>query len=453
MPEDNPRDGLAWSEASFWDIPIWTREPQLSAVETVCRRVLAIDPKDSCTVTSFDSGTWNKLYLVESPAGRVLMRVSLPADPKQKVLGEATTLRWIRDATDVPVPDVIAFDDSQDNEITFEWILMELMPGIPASKAWRKMSMSDKKSFVEQVAQFQAQLFQQSSEVGQFRSIGTLYPDQHSPEPATATPKPGHFVDNSFFSKDHFSCQIPRGPYRSCHEWFDAYLEMIIQAQTEKMRIAQEEEDEDDLDEAEACRALAQKLKTAIPIFFPPPLHGGESAEQTVLVHNDLALHNILVDRDSAKVTAILDWECVSAKPLWLATKVPEFLRGEEDRDEEPQRSIYADASEDDEEEDNGLDNEGKNGLYWIHLMEYEQTQLRPVYTAKMKELWPQWGKAASSHRELDFYEALGWCESGWKIQRVANWADAVMNHTEGEEFPQLEDYLSAPRVQPKISI
>ncbi|KAH7132858.1 hypothetical protein EDB81DRAFT_763375 [Dactylonectria macrodidyma] len=32
------------------------------------------------------------------------------------------------------------------------------------------------------------------------------------------------------------------------------------------------------------------------------------------------------------------------------------------------------------------LDNEGKNELYWIHKMEYEKTQLRNIYTARLKE-------------------------------------------------------------------
>lgn len=58
------------------------------------------------------------------------MRVSLPVDPRHKTAGEVATLRWIRKRSEMPVPKVVAFDDSNANEIGFEWILMQRMPGI-----------------------------------------------------------------------------------------------------------------------------------------------------------------------------------------------------------------------------------------------------------------------------------------------------------------------------------
>lgn len=62
-----------------------------------------------------------------------------------------------------------------------------------------------------------------------------------------------------------------------------------------------------------------------------------------------------------------------------------------------PSERLIADESEcrsDDgksDVQDDGLDNEGKNELYWIHLMEYEQTQLRKAYAARMQQLHEAW--------------------------------------------------------------
>ncbi|KAH7259208.1 uncharacterized protein BKA55DRAFT_562211 [Fusarium redolens] len=53
------------------------------------------------------------------------MRVSLPVDPKHKTAGEVATLKWLSQHSTMPVPRVIAFDDTRDNQIGFEWILME----------------------------------------------------------------------------------------------------------------------------------------------------------------------------------------------------------------------------------------------------------------------------------------------------------------------------------------
>jgi hypothetical protein len=61
-----------------------------------------------------------------------------------------------------------------------------------------------------------------------------------------------------------------------------------------------------------------------------------------------------------------------------------------------PQRATYGDESETHSnppagDEDDELDNEGKNELYWIHLMEYETTQLRRLYHASMRQMVPGW--------------------------------------------------------------
>lgn len=102
------------------------------------------------------------------------MRVSLPVEPVNKTRGEVATLRWIRGHTDMPVPEVISFNASSDDEIGFEWILMELMPGDSAYKRWRGMSMSQKTALVERMAEFQGQLMNSYLTKGAFRGIGTL---------------------------------------------------------------------------------------------------------------------------------------------------------------------------------------------------------------------------------------------------------------------------------------
>ncbi|KAK4108555.1 kinase-like protein [Canariomyces notabilis] len=388
MPH-HQRDGLEWDESGFDLRHRWSRQPQLNNIAQLCRRVLGLLAEDRCCVSFHAEGAFNKLYLVESPRSTSLLRVSLPVDPQHRTRGKVSTLRWIRRKTHVPVPKIIAFDDSQDNEVGFEWILMDLMPGVSAYKRWRKMSMAEKTWLVEQ-----------SLEDAKFQSIGTLSPEsEYTP---SSEPKPGRIVSRTFFMGNNFNYEIARGPFRSSHDWLSAYLSIIRQEQTE---VLAEEQDPDDREDAEDIMRVAAKLTKLLPKIFPSLQ---DPAEQTVLWHDDLSLQNILVD-DDGKVTALIDWGCVSCKPLWVAAEMPKFLLGPA-REEELNRDGYGDPSDDVKGSDD-LDDEGKTELYWIHLMEYEQTQLRNVTYAALK---------------LDFYGAVARCGDGWALKRSEQWIDAV---------------------------
>lgn len=432
---DQCREGLEWDDGGFDLKPRWAREPQLDAVTQLCRRVLGLARDDHCHVTFHAEGAFNKLYLVDGPRGKCLLRVSLPVDPTHKTRGESTTLRWIRRMTLVPVPKVIAFDDSRDNEIGFEWILMELMPGVSALARWRKMSMADKTRVVEQIADIQSQLFRRSIEDAKFQSIGTLFSGNRladsAAEPAVFKPKPGRLVSRFFFWGDHFHYDIPRGPFPSSHDWLSAYIGIIRQEQTDTL---QNDDDEDVRADAESYLQVATKLIALLPKIFPPLQH---PVERTVLWHDDLSLNNILVDADDAKVTAILDWECVSCQPLWAATEMPKFLLGPT-REVEPVRDGYADDDSDDVGAD-GLDNEGKTELYWIHRMEYDMTRLRKVYKERMGRLVPWWEmEVLYGALKVDFLGAVARCAAGWRLKRVVRWIEAV----EGGKYPRLMDVL-----------
>ncbi|KAK0645445.1 phosphotransferase enzyme family-domain-containing protein [Cercophora newfieldiana] len=343
-----------------------------------------------------------------------MMRVSLPVDPGAKTRGEVATLQLIRRKTDVPVPRVIAFDDTARNEIGFEWILMELMPGRPAYYRWRRMSMSAKETLVARIAEFQSQLFRCGGL--SFRSIGTL-------STSSEVPEPGPIVSSVFFAGPHFHYTVPRGPFTSSHDWLRSHLMIIIKEHTTALSTT----DTADREYAEGVLRVTRKLLRLLPKIFPQLIH---PAERTILWHDDLSLMNLMVD-DTGRITAVIDWECISTMPRWVASQMPEFLRGTH-REVKPDRNRYTDVegSEDstgDSALEDSLDNEGKTELYWIHLMEYEQTQLRKVFAARMRQLRPEWEvEAQESQLRVDFLEAVTKCGGGFYLKRIEQWVDAV---------------------------
>ncbi|KAK1992848.1 kinase-like protein [Colletotrichum falcatum] len=365
-----------------------------------------------------------RVSLPVEPGDKMLMRVSLPVEPGDKTRGEVATLRWLRRRTGTPVPRVFAFDDSNSNEIGFEWILMELMPGTSAYKRWRGMSMAQKTRLVEKIAEYQADILSQDK---RFRGIGTLrldatkdgeeHQEQQGQEDRVA---PGRYVSLVFFWGDNYDYDVPRGPFRSSHDWLSSFLGIS------------------GLD-------TAQKLLALLPKIFPALQH---PPEQTCLWHDDLSLQNILVDDDGG-VTAVLDWECVSTMPSWVVTQPPKFLNGAARR-EEPDRDRYGDASPGadggsgsggggDEDDDGELDNEGKTELYWVHLLEYEQTRLREVYAARMQRSHPDWAaRVEDGSLKTDLLEAVHRRRGGFHLEGISRWADAVAQGS----FPRLAETL-----------
>ncbi|KAG9256325.1 phosphotransferase enzyme family-domain-containing protein [Emericellopsis atlantica] len=392
------QDGLGWQQTPSYLLPLWTRDPLTGAIENVSRQQLKTPPGDPCTVTFHAEGLFNKVYLVHTAGRSFIMRVTLPVYPCHKTRAE----------------------------IGFEWILMEYMEGTPARKRWRTMSMEQKVALTKRFASFQFELSGLEKQESAFTRIRTL----ESPEidlqvdskVHEAAAAPGRLVSQEFFMGDRLRYDIPRGPFRSSHDWLRTLLTIIIRHQT---LILEKSEDEDDMEEAEGILPVAQTLLTLLPQIFPPDLTSWESS---ALYHHDLNLNNILLN-EQGEVIAVLDWECVSALPLWMLSRVPTFL-DDQPREEEPQRNSYMDKTPEEaaaeakkRNDPDDLDNEGKNQLYWIHKMEYEKTQLRKVCKAKMMELCPEW--AEESPLKNDFYEAVSQCDGLW-WRKARGWAECM---------------------------
>lgn len=434
------QDGLGWDDSGLDLEPKWTREPSIDAIESICRQQLGIEPEETLQISFFASGAFNKLYLISSTTTTatttttttdpLLMRVSLPVHPRHKTRGEVATLQWVRDNTEIPVPKVVAFQDSNDNEIGFEWILLELMPGTPVYRRWRTMSMEQKVALTNRIAEFEAQLASCGSPDTTFRNIGTLEIDLKDENDGKAkTCAPGQMVSHNFFMGDHLHYDVPRGPFRSTHDWLRSELNIIV---IEQIQLIAKAEDEDDRQEAQEHLRSAEKLLGLLPKVFPAEQ---DSLEATAIYHDDLNLNNILVDEEG-NITAVVDWECVSALPIWMAAKYPRFLR-DGGRDEKPERESYSNeqpisiykgalADGEDDDDDDDLDNEGKNPLYWYHLMEWEVTQLQKVYDARMEQLWPDRLSEDRLNLKLDFFEALVQCSAGLWFRAVTKWVDRV---------------------------
>ncbi|KAF7941008.1 hypothetical protein EAE99_000645 [Botrytis elliptica] len=430
------QNGLEWVAKTFGLEPRWTSEPDIAKVESIARKHLNLKENDFCHLSFYTEGAFNKLYKVETEGECFLVRVTLPVDPFNKTNSEVATINFIRQTTDIPVPQILAFDDTNENELGFEWILMAMLPGGNLRTKWRKLSQDSKQNLVKQIVRYQAQLFRHK-----FSTIGNIFVTPESQlvkgslssnilsvgakgtlqdlQQISLTPR--QIVSMFFFWGDHITQDVPRGPFTNSKDWLCARLTLAI---TDQEEILKTTDDEDEIEDAQDAKILAERLLKLLPSVFPTT---DSIPEQSVLFHDDLSSRNILID-DDGTITGIVDWECVSTLPLWKACDFPEFLKGRE-RNEEPNRNQYA---PDDEENVNesaadALDNEGINELYWEHLLEYESTMFRALFLDEMQKIAPEWIEESTKGAvKADFEAAVQNCDGGWSVKRITAWLDAL---------------------------
>ncbi|KAI8716149.1 APH domain-containing protein [Fusarium sp. LHS14.1] len=396
---------LHWEETMFGLEPRWRLEPDIEEIKSTLQ---SLWPSSTIQVAYFAQGAFNKLYQVTIEDQPLLMlRVSLPVDPQYKTLSEVATIRWVHAVTTVPLPQVITYNSSLDTALGFEWILMTRLDGISLSSAWTHIDLSTKSALVRQFASFEASLFR-----NQLSGIGNIYP----PVLSTLTPTTGRIVSMPFFWGDRINLDIDRGPFRHSRDWIAARLQL---AESDCLAVLRkypadaeiDSDAEDDKEDATRTAGIIKKLQQLIDIVFA---EATMAEETTVLSHTDLSRSNILVD-DAGKLTDVVDWECVSALPLWKACSYPSFPEGRP-RHDKPDETRYT----------QDLD-QVPPSLYLEHLLEYELTLLRALFLEEMERVEPRWTAVFNaSQLQRDFDLAVEHCDSEFLARDILRWIDDI---------------------------
>ncbi|KAF2016148.1 hypothetical protein BU24DRAFT_480812 [Aaosphaeria arxii CBS 175.79] len=168
-----------------------------------------------------------------------------------------------------------------------------------------------------------------------------------------------------------------------------------------------DDDDEDDLEDLEETESIISRLRSLMDDFFPA---NETNTEPTMLFHEDLSFHNALVSEEG-HLTAVVDWECISLSPIWLACQYPLLLHSH-DSEKQPDKNIYR-------KDENGDVDE----LYWEHLTNWELTQLRRYFLEEMKVLAPGWVEVfQSSERLRDFFLAVETCDDYIYMSHIVTW-------------------------------
>ncbi|KAK0493472.1 hypothetical protein EDD18DRAFT_1108252 [Armillaria luteobubalina] len=224
-----------------------------------------------------------------------------------KMRSEVATIRYVKEHTSIPVPDILVYDPDWDRKVGAEWMLMKYIDGISPAN----LTDDQWESLCPSVADIWSQLLRL-----RFKSIGSIYEQQDESEKR-------YFIGPMTYIPDSGSIGSPEastsGPFSSTREWLVAVAKGKLDS---TRRIP-----------ADFDYEQAQKWQeTAIDVVQKSSLLDADTLdhEQIVLDHIDFSLHNILVDReDPTRVVAVLDWEGARTVPMWAANPVfrwPLFL-------------------------------------------------------------------------------------------------------------------------------
>lgn len=149
---------MSWMIGAFYIKPLWTVVPDTSVIEAISRRHLFPHTDGASVelrVKFLAKGAFNKVYTVDtkttSAVKSYIFRATLPVEPSDKVRNEVATLDYIKQRTTIPVPSVIAYDSSSENDLGFEWILTEKIPGAPLHDIWPRLSDTSKVTITRQL--------------------------------------------------------------------------------------------------------------------------------------------------------------------------------------------------------------------------------------------------------------------------------------------------------------
>lgn len=269
--------------------------------------------KDRPSKVTFDSkepemGKRNLLYRLRMPDNKLwmarlqnsLVQKSTATDPpvrrdikRIQFESEVATMRYVKQHTSIPVPEVYSFDATDDNTLGVPYMFMEYIQGKPYPYPFSQRGIVRDVELLKvhlQLVHFTWQLSRLP-----FDSIGQLYLSPHSRADVIIGP----IVDRK---------QRMYGPFQSSRDFFLERAQLVYE---DELRMA----NATGVTKAEDV-VWRDRTETAL-LHCEAAAHVGETVsckEPFVLKHVDLHWQNILLDEECT-VVGIIDWEWAHTVP------------------------------------------------------------------------------------------------------------------------------------------
>ncbi|KZT23724.1 hypothetical protein NEOLEDRAFT_1179937 [Neolentinus lepideus HHB14362 ss-1] len=252
-------------------------------------------------VMALDRGSHHRTYVVSFTSGVTrVIRISDPhfrqfgsgIVPPSKMRSEVAVIKYVREHTKIPVPDVLFYDEDKDGSVGAEWMVMEYIEGNRLIDVWRDMSPDQRTAAALSIADVYHELLGL-----RFDKIGSLY-DGDKVGPMTFLPSNNRY---DIGPPVHTKC----GPFSSIREWLIALASGDLDYETSYKTTP----------EMEKHREAALRVLCSTPVFDDPSV---QDLCAISLDHVDMTTSNILVDsQDPTRIVGVIDWEGARTVPLF----------------------------------------------------------------------------------------------------------------------------------------
>ena len=308
--------------AEYWGR---TREITEEALGSLARKYVPGDRTCNddgyCHLISRQHGVYNSVYTVQFRSGqRVCIRVPACGWSErwnhwdQELLRcTALAMRMIEIKTDVPLPRVIAYDCSFDNDIQAPFMLMTCIDGTGARQVWNSDEGAVPKEVRRQnILKGMAQAMSGLRNLKYSKSGSFWFDEDAFDEPVIG--ESWNLRIEGYIIKRRFEISET---YSSTREKVNANLHCLL----------------DDAGFPDHCQDVCTKgmfeLYRLIAAAFLDATETPNSDEDFVLMHGDFDIQNMLVD-DAGNLAGILDWDGLSSQPRQAGwSMVPFWLQGD----------------------------------------------------------------------------------------------------------------------------
>lgn len=292
----------AWSPRSRLPQPF----PNSIISELLCSRSIS-PPANICLLDT--TAVYHIIYRLEypDPADHRILRIAGPHFPTTKTSNEVAVLSWLAQNTTIPVPHVTVYDDTTNNILGQEWMLLTAINGMSFDKVEKHLAdTGESNDWKDHLAEYMRQMLDVVQQLSTHRwsHVGglALLPNGGI--------KPAPMVDENLWTSTETTqswSSSSRSNNLNVSEPCQTYSSLLISRMARyEDAITHHSELQPLIPYLSLIKAFQDALKT----------HSIDIDETTfVLAHRDLHFGNVMWDPVDKRITGILDWEFAAVVP------------------------------------------------------------------------------------------------------------------------------------------
>ncbi|KAI0009680.1 kinase-like domain-containing protein [Xylariaceae sp. FL0662B] len=284
---------------------------------------------DTISVQYVGRGTFNVVFslsLVTENDEQLEYILRIPEGEGDRLPRIAATLDYLDGTTDLKVPKVITWDNTEDNPLNHNYLVMSRIPGKNISEVWGDLTHSQKLDLAKQMAQLFLQIEKVTSQIAGkimiheqgFKHGSDVY--KHIFLQAFAAQchdYPGHSID--WHNGENGRLPLERIRYDPPNLSVNDIMLPLFQRRMYRAENLQPDPELWDVECFELCQQMIEDM-VAKNHFMP-------ENDVICLLHTDLYPRNIMVDfTPDIVITGVLDWDEASFGPRFAGRIPPWWL-------------------------------------------------------------------------------------------------------------------------------